>query len=318
MAANHAGLAGAPVLVTGASGFIGRALCTTLLEVGAEVHGSSRRLRSLPEGVHWHAADFADEAAADGLIARVQPEIVYHLAGAVTGVRDVDQVIPVFASTLASTVHVLTAAQRHGCRRVVLASSMEEPDADDAIAIPSSPYAAAKWASGGYGRMFASLYGLEVVELRVFMTYGPGYQPLGKLVPAVVLGLLRGEPPSLGSGTRRIDWVYIDDVVDALRRAATADVPVGVRPDVGSGQLHSIREFVERLASHVDSGAELAFGTGQNRAAEREAVADLTTSRRILGWEPRVGLDDGLARVVAWYRERYRLGDFDDDRASAG
>lgn len=311
MTADPSLLTGRRVLVTGATGFIGRALCARLLEVGAEVHGGTRALRVLPEGVHWHEANLGDEGAADRLVARVRPDLIYHLAGAVTGVRDLDMVVPVFTSTLASTVHVLSAAQRHGCRRVVLASSMEEPDLHDVVAVPSSPYAAAKWASGGYGRMFGSLYGLEVVELRIFMTYGPGHQPLDKLVPSVVLGLLRGESPTLGSGHRRVDWVFLDDVVRALALAGTTDVPTGVRPDIGSGQLLSIREFVQRLARIVDPDASLQLGTRQDRPAEREAAAELSVTRTLLGWEPRVDLDEGLRRVVQWYRARYEAGEFD-------
>lgn len=307
---DRSALAGSRVLVTGATGFIGRALCEELVGVGAVVHGTARRRRALPERVTWHEADLADAIAADGLVAGVAPEVIYHLAGSVTGVRDVEHVVPVFTATLASTVHLLVAAQRHGCRRVVLAGSMEEPDRDDTLAVPTSPYAAAKWASGGYGRMFASLYGLEVVEVRIFMTYGPGYQPPDKLVPALVIGLLRGEPPTLGSGRRRVDWVYLDDVAGALRRAATADVAIGTRPDIGSGQLLSIREFVTRLARHVDPAATLEFGGREDRPAEREVTADVSGSRRVLGWQPQVDLNEGLARVVAWYRERYEVGEF--------
>ena len=84
---------------------------------------------------------------------------------------------------------------------------------------PHSPYAAAKWAASGYGRMFHELYGAPVVILRPFMTYGPGQAP-SKLIPAVTLSLLRGERPKLSSGKARADWVYIGDVIEGFIAAA--------------------------------------------------------------------------------------------------
>ncbi len=95
------------------------------------------------------------------------------------------------------------------------------PSGED-TSVPGSPYAAAKTAVASYGRMFHALYGLPIVHLRVFMVYGPGPQDITKLVPYVTGCLLRGEPPRLSSGTREIDWIYIDDVVEAFVAAAHA------------------------------------------------------------------------------------------------
>jgi UDP-glucose 4-epimerase len=308
-----ASLAGRRILVTGASGFIGMPLCRALVREGAEVHGTVRRSLVQPgSGVTWHQVDLTSQEDTEGLVADLAPQLIYHLAGRVTGVRDADAVLDVFHNTLTATVHVLIAAQRHHVDRVILPSSMEEPDGHGGAPIPSSPYAAAKWAAGAYGRMFASLYGLDVVELRVFMTYGPGRQDARKLVPAVILGLLRGSPPSLGSGMRRVDWVHVDDVVHALRLAAAAEVPPGTRPDVGSGETITIRAFAEQIARLVDPSAVLQFDPQLDRKSERETIANLEVTRELLGWEPRVRLSEGLAGVVRWYRERYEAGDFND------
>jgi UDP-glucose 4-epimerase len=300
-------LSGRRILVTGASGFIGGALCRALQQAGAEVHGSTRaQPPPAMSDVVWHGVDLAVQEATERLIANAQPEVIYHLAGAVTGSRDPAQVVPVFHATLASTVHVLDAALQHGVRRVVLAGSMEEPSGG-MLPTPTSAYAAAKWAAGGFGRMYDLLYDLEVAELRLFMTYGPGAQPPGKLVPAIVRGLLRGETPRLGSGQRRVDWVFLDDVVEALILAASAHLPAGARPEIGTGRLYSIREFATRLAAEVDPQAELIFGAQEDRAAEVEEAADITGARQLLGWSPRTDLDEGLARVVAWYREAMEI-----------
>ena len=100
----------------------------------------------------------------------------------------------------------------------------------------SSPYAAAKWAAAGYGRMFHSLYDTPVVILRPFMTYGPG-QASTKLIPAVTLALLRASGPRLSSGRHRSDWVYISDVIEGFVAAATVPGIEGKTIDLGSGTL---------------------------------------------------------------------------------
>ena len=161
----------------------------------------------------------ADLAVARHVFKTIRPEIVFHLAGTPNASPDLALVLPTFHGMLTSTINVLLAAMEVGCRRVVLSGSLTEPKADPAT--PHSPYAAAKWAASGYGRMFCSLYGSPVVVLRPFMTYGPG-QAETKLIPTVILALLRGEPPRLSSGTYRADWVYISDVIEGFVAAATA------------------------------------------------------------------------------------------------
>ena len=225
-------------LITGGSGFIGQHLCRRLCAEGQSVHATSRHPRaSRPNGPVWHEADLADLASARRLFAALKPEVVYHLAGAVGASPDLGLVVPTFASLLASTVNVLVAASEAGCRRIVLTASLTEPPAVEGAQTPHSPYAAAKWAASGYGRMFHELYGAPVVILRPFMTYGPG-QALFKLIPSVTLSLLRGERPKLSSGKASADWAYIDDVIEGFVAAGTAPAIEGATIDLGSGKPH--------------------------------------------------------------------------------
>ncbi len=106
--------------------------------------------------------------------------------------------------------------------------------------MPQSPYAAAKWAGAGYGRMYHDLFCAPVVILRPFMTYGPG-QAVAKLIPSVTLALLRGERPKVSAGTVGADWVYIADVVEGFIAAATAPGIEGETIDLGTGTLVPIR-----------------------------------------------------------------------------
>ena len=298
-------LAGQRVLVTGASGFIGARLCRAAVGRGALVYAVSRRAMAPAASaqLRWERADLTDAAAVRAVVARVRPDVVLHLASEVAGTRERDAVLPMLHANLLAAVNVMVAADEAGCGRVVLAGSVEEPDLGDPDALAQSPYAAAKWGAQAYGRMFHALYALPVVHLRLFMVYGPGQRDVRKLVPYVTCSLLRGEAPLLSSGERAVDWIYVDDVVDAFLAAATAPGVEGSSLDVGTGTLVSVRALAARLADLVGGDAEPVFGAIPDRPRERVRVADTQAAAAAIGWLPRVALDEGLARTVAFYRE---------------
>ncbi|MGH8900412.1 MAG: NAD-dependent epimerase/dehydratase family protein [Egibacteraceae bacterium] len=292
------------VLVTGAAGFLGAALCQRLQRSGAEVHGVSRRLRR-GGGVRWWAGDLATLDNTRKILLEVRPDVVFHLASYVSGSRDVRTIERTVRDNLLSTVNVLTGSSEAGAGRVVLAGSMEECYPVLGESVPASPYAATKTAAATYAQLFHALYGLSVVNLRVFMVYGPGQQDLAKLIPYVTVGLLRGESPRLGSGIRHIDWVYVDDVVEAFVAAATAAGVDGANLDVGSGQLVQTRRLIEHLTRLVDGPGRPQFGALPDRPRESERVAELAPARQMLGWEPRTTLHEGLTQTVAWFHDRH-------------
>lgn len=299
------GLDGRRVLVTGASGFIGSRLCSRLRLLGAEVHGTVRQPESATDGdIAWLVGDVGDPDDVERVFEVVRPDVVFHLASRVAGDRDVELVQPMLADNLLGAVNVLVAAERRGQPRVVLAGSMEEPAPHSRHAVASSPYAAAKWAATGYARMFHALYALPVVVLRIFMVYGPGQRDRTKLVPYVIESLLTGEPPRLTGGTRAVDWIYVDDVVDALLSAAQAPSVEGKVLDVGSGSTVTIRELVRRLATTMGTTVEPVFGELADRPAETEEVAEVRPTEEALCWRPATTLDRGLRLTVDWYAER--------------
>jgi len=298
-------ISGSSVLVTGASGFIGAHLCRRLLNCGAKVHAVSRTLRR-PDGeqLRWWRADLRDISAVRQIVSKVEPQIVFHLASYVVGARELNVVLPTFYDNLASTVHLLTAATESKCERIVLANSQEEPQNVDDTAFPRSPYAAAKWACSIYGRMFYQLFQAAVVMPRIFMTYGPDQKDVQKLVPFVVRHLLEGKAPKLGSGRRRADWIYIDDVVEGLLRAAVIPGIEGCTFDLGSGSLVSVRQIVEEIVKIVGSGIEPEFNTLPDRAFEQERPADTSFLSDRLGSRPSTSLKLGLEATVTWYRQQ--------------
>lgn len=304
--AGDGGLRDRRVLVTGAGGFIGDHVCRRLVRAGAEVHGSGRGAppRAGAEGVAWSRLDVTDEAAVRRLAGDLRPEVVMHLAGRVSGARDPAQALPMLRANLAGTVHVLAAAHAVGAR-VVLAGSMEEPFPGEPVDVaPRSPYAASKWAAAAYARMYGLLWSLPVAVLRPSMVYGPGQADETKLVPHTILAMLRGEAPRLAGGRRLSDWVHVSDVADAFLAAPAAAGPRAPTVDVGSGEMASVAEVVERLAAIIAPGVAPAFGARPDPPREAGRPADLEGAAAVLGWRARVGLEEGLRDTVRWYRER--------------
>jgi nucleoside-diphosphate-sugar epimerase len=295
-------LSGRRLLVTGASGFIGARLCRRAVDAGAIVHGISREPRGDVDGIRWERGDLGDEACARNVVRRVRPDVVLHLASYVSGGRDLELVLPMLRANLLAAVNLMVACAETDETRLVLAGSMEEPDMGDPDAVAQSPYAVAKWGTLAYARHFHALHGLPVIHLRVFMVYGPGQLDLRKLVPYVTVSLLRGEAPKLTSGTRAVDWIFVDDVVDAFLRAAVAPGAEGRSLDIGSGELETARTLVLRLRELVGGDVEPEFGAVADRAFERVRTADPAAAADVLGWHPRTTLAEGLERAVSYYR----------------
>jgi UDP-glucose 4-epimerase len=297
------GLEGHRILVTGANGFIGSHLCDRLCQKGAEVHAVCRTEYPMERGLlHWYKADLADLSAARKVVRLAQPEVIFHLASHVKGAPDIEHILPTFQSNLQSTVNLLSIAAESGCRRIVLTGSLAEPEAENGETFPSAPYAAAKWASTGYGRMFHALYKLPVIIARVFMVYGPGQKDLTKLIPYVTLSLLRGEIPKITSGNRLVDWIYVSDVVDGFLALADTPGSDGATIDLGSGTLVSIREIVHELAVLIHGEARAEFGALPDRPMEPTRLARTSETFDRIGWKPQIAFREGLRRTVEWYR----------------
>jgi len=294
------------VLVTGASGFLGSHLCRSLCVDGAEVHAISRNWRSGDKrGLHWWQGDLSDFTTAQKLLTEIKPDVIFHLTSHGWGGPGLEHVLSTLHSDLIATVNVLTAVTELKIRRLVLTASLEEPQSNDPEITPSSPYGAAKWASGAYARMFHLLYQTPLVLVRIFMTYGPG-QAVGKLIPYVTLSLLKNQVPKLSTGERLIDWLYVDDVIRGLLAAAEASDVEGRTIDLGSGTLVSIRDIVLRLVELVKTPVQPLFGALPPRPLEPVRAANTNDAYARLGWKPVTPLEKGLELTVNWYRAQLK------------
>jgi nucleoside-diphosphate-sugar epimerase len=295
--------AGRTVLVTGATGFTGQALCRALVSLGAHVHGLARSADESPPGVTPWSVDLRDAARVEDACAAIAPECVFHLAAQVTARQELDLVRTMCEHNLLGTVNLLLAVVQGNCRRIVAVGTPEEAAEEVRLATVASPYAAAKTAAAIYTRMFHRLYHLPVVTVRPFLTYGPR-QEENKLIPYTILKLLRGDSPQLTSGKRLCDFVYVSDVVRGMLRAALAPGLEGQTLDLGTGHPISIRAAVEWISKLTGSSTPVHFGAVPDRLGEGALIAEAETTRQKLGWEPRWTLLVGLMETIAWYAEK--------------
>jgi UDP-glucose 4-epimerase len=292
-------------LITGGAGFLGTALANRLVQSGHEVRvlddlSSGDESKLLPE-VSFTRGDVSDVPRLWTLLQDV--ECVVHLAARVHVPESHQYPREYNAVNVGGTVSVLEAMRDAGVQRVVLASSgavygeqPEQPVREDMAPNPQSPYAVSKIAAEYYVRTIGMLWGIEAVCLRIFNAYGPG-QPLRASFPPVIPSFLSriqsgGSVIIHGDGNSTRDYVYIDDVVDALVAASTAPGMDRQIINVGSGVETSalaLMHLIERI-----TGKEARKLTSTTPGGATRLCADLTLARELLGYQPAIGLEEGL------------------------
>ena len=304
-------------LVTGAAGFIGSHLCRRLVAEGHEVvalddlsDGTLENLGDVP-GIRFVEADLRDERAVLG--ASDGCAVVFHQGAMRSVPRSIEQPEPTTDVNVRGTLNVLLAA-REAMATVVFASSSSVygdqasfPLREDMAPLPRSPYAASKLAGEGFCRAWWLSFGVPTVSLRYFNVYGPGQDPANEyaaLVPRFTMACLTGSAPVVhGDGEQSRDFTYIDDVVEAnLLAAAAPEEARGQVLNVGGGRepitVNRILEIVAGLTGTTPEPVHTSPREGDVRRTE----ADVSLARRLLGYEPRVDIDEGLGRVVDWFR----------------
>jgi nucleoside-diphosphate-sugar epimerase len=296
---------GSRLLLTGATGFLGRHILERAKDCGAEVFATCRNPPAKSGGVRWIAADLLHPEACHGLIAEARPTHLIHSAWIAT--PGVFWASPANADWLTAGIALLKAFGDYGGQRFVGVGTCAEYDwsgevfaEDRTPALPTTPYGKAKAAMASATDAFAARYGFSFAWGRVFLPYGPGDAP-ERLVPTLLRGLLKGEDIKLSEGTQVRDFLYAPDGADLIVRLA-ASAELGVF-NVGTGVGSSVRAVAERLAQAVGRSDLLRFGALPARAGEPDTlVADMEKVARLVRWKPLHSLDQGLEATVAAFR----------------
>ena len=286
-------------LVTGATGFIGSHLTRHLVRVGKQVsvlvqHNVDRSaLVDDLEQLDAHEVDLRTAGAVSRAIDTIDPGFVFHLAAA--GVTDPflspDEAI---RTNVYGTLNLLRAVK--GRARIVVVRTPGEIDA-------LNVYAASKAATWQFCRMYRRTHGWPLVGAMPFQVYGPG-QTSKALIPSAIEAALAGRDFALTSGRQQRDWVFVEDVVDALIALSTARRFDFDSLDIGTGATVSVRDVVETIFEQVGRGGKPLIGALPDRPGEVETqCADAETTMSAIGWRAKTSLVDGLRATIAWMQK---------------
>jgi UDP-glucose 4-epimerase len=306
-------------LVTGGAGFIGSHLVESLTRDGQPVRvfddfstglrSNLDPIRPAPEVV---TGDLGDAEAVERAMHGVG--VVYHLGALASVARSVEAPAATHRACATGTLHVLDAARKAGVRRVVYVASSsaygglssEEGQPEDAPVKPLSPYAAAKLAGELYMEAFAATYGIETVRLRFFNVFGPRQRadsPYSGVIALFAAAMSAGKAPTVhGDGLQSRDFTYVDNAVQALRKAAAAPGVSGNVYNVGTGASITVLDLVRELNRLL--GTDLKPQHAPPRTGDvRFSRAIIRRVRQDLGYEPTVSFAEGLERTLRWYRD---------------
>jgi nucleoside-diphosphate-sugar epimerase len=295
-------------LVTGATGFIGRALTARLATGGVSVWGLASSggeggiLRGGSGGTLQ--ADVRNRLQVAAAMDAARPTHVFHLAGLRERTRDWSRLEEAMAVNAFGTACVVAAAARAGVRRVVVMGTVDEygpiqaPYREGDRESPQTVYGISKLSGTRAALAIGQATGLEVCVLRGSVAYGPG-QPADMFIGSLVASLAAGSDFPMTSGEQLRDFVYIDDVVEALDKAARAEGAAGLILNVGMGTSVPVRAVAQLAERLLAAPGRVQVGAMPSREGEvLDYAIDVSAARNVLGWSSRVPLEEGLRRTI--------------------
>src|SRR5918992_505922 len=306
-------------LITGGAGFVGSHIATALVDAGARVRvvddlstGYTKNLRHIESKIDFIEGSVGDAATLRRALSDV--ELVFHQAAIPSVPRSVDRPIESHDASVNATFALLLAARDQKVRRVVYAASSsaygdqpELPKREDMRPAPLSPYAVGKLVGEYYSQVFTNVYGLETVSLRYFNVFGPRQDPGSQysgVISRFMSALVNGEQPIIyGDGGQSRDFTFVSNVVDANMRAADSANAVGKVMNVANGRQVTLNELLEIMKNVTGKSAAAARYEPVRVGDVRHSHADISLARSLLGYEPKVGLEEGLRLTFDWWQK---------------
>jgi len=311
------------ILVTGGAGFIGSNLVDTLLQ-DERVTGV-RVLDNLETGARqniidcekdprfeFREGDIRDYSAC--LDAATGIDIISHQAALGSVPRSINDPLTTNDVNITGTLNIFTAAREKKIKRVVYAASSSTygdhpglPKVEDKIGNPLSPYAVTKYVNELYAQVYTNLYGIELIGLRYFNIFGPRQNPAGPyaaVIPLFAEALLKDQSPVInGDGQHTRDFTYVDNAVQANILALFTNKSEAVNEvyNIACGRKITLNELFEGLKKEAGTSLQPIHGP-ERKGDVKHSLADISKARRLLGYEPRISVEEGLKRTFQWYK----------------
>ncbi|MFV1967838.1 MAG: SDR family oxidoreductase [Pirellulaceae bacterium] len=304
-------------LITGGAGFIGSHIAEALVRRGDRVRvldnlstGKRSNMESFAEEMEFFEGDLVDAEVIATALKGV--DCVFHHAALASVPMSVERPLDTHRTCVTGTVNLLHQARLAGVQRVVYAASSsaygDQPNAskrETDLALPLSPYAAAKLAGEAYCQAFYHSYGLETVCLRYFNVFGPRQDPdspYSAVIPLFITAMLAGRQPVVyGDGMQSRDFTFVDNIVHGNLLAADADGVGGLTINVATGRSIDLLDLIAALNEMLD--LDIQPSHAEPRVGDvRESLADITLARQQLEYEPQIGFREGLRRSIDYYR----------------
>jgi len=308
-------------LVTGGAGFIGSHLVHALVARGDRVRvlddfstGTRRNIADVSDRIEILEGDLRNADDCDRACRGV--DVVFHEGALPSVPKSLDDPLVSHQVNVDGTFHLLMAARHAGVRRVIYAGSSSAygdtprlPKTEDMLPSPMSPYAVNKLTGEYYCKTFSDCFGLQTISLRYFNVFGPRQDPTSQyaaVIPAFVTAILRDQSPVVyGDGEQTRDFTYVDNVVHANLLAAEVPDTHGEVLNIACGHHVSVNQIV-RIINRL-LGKSIAPRYEPPRPGDvRHSWADITRARRLIGFEPKIGFEQGLAMTIDWYKQNLR------------
>lgn len=304
------------ILVTGANGFIGSHLTRKLLKEGAEVHVLLKkdfnqfRIKDILKNLTLWYGDLRDFQSICSCIKNSRPQIISHLAALLNVSRASDLIESMIDVNIKGTLNLLRGVIKENITLdfFINTGSSEEygngsvPFSEDQREIAVSPYSASKVATTYFCQMIYRSMGLPIVTLRPFLVYGPN-QDTDMFIPSLIQHCLEGKDFPMTEGDQTREFNYIDDIVEAYLLAASCPQAAGEVINIGNGAEYRIKDIAEKIVHMMGDPIKLLVGALPKRSGETDHFfCNNEKARKLLGWSPKINIDEGLEKTIDWYR----------------
>ncbi len=305
-------------LITGGFGFIGSHLVRRLLNLQANVvvfarkSSNSWRLKDVLRNFKVYEIDIRDKMQVQDTIKQIHPDYIFHLAAYGVNSANADYMSAIETNVL-GTINIIQATKSIECRKIInIGSSSEygnktEPIQEDMVLTPVDIYGSSKAAATILAHQIAAEQNINLITLRPFGIFGEGEES-HKIFSYIILQVLQGKNVDLTLCNQLRDYCYIDNIIDACILAIEHNSIQNEIFNIGSGEIHLLKYYVELLFKHLQTNKRPNYGVLPYRTNERWIPEpNINKIKTMLSWEPRISIEEGIIKTVNWYKNNAHL-----------